>query len=68
VQAASAAKTAKVLGIEVDHQLALHRQVGRLLALEDAVDVASRAPVRVKSDWDRRKSGRRTPRGGTHLR
>ena len=37
-------------GLEVDHQLVLgrrlHRQVGRLLALEDAVDVAGRAP-----DW-----------------
>ena len=33
-------------GLEVDHQLVLgrrlHRQVGRLLALEDAVDVAGR--------------------------
>ena len=38
-------------GLEVDHQLefgrCLHRQVGRLLALEDAVDVAGRAPVLV---------------------
>ena len=38
-------------GLEVDHQLVLgrrlHRQVGRLLALEDAVDVAGRAPVLV---------------------
>ena len=35
-------------GLEVDHQLVLgrrlHRQVGRLLALEDAIDVAGRAP------------------------
>jgi hypothetical protein len=34
-------------GLEVDHQLVLgrrlHRQVGRLLALEDAIDVAGRA-------------------------
>ena len=38
-------------GLEVDHQLVLgrrlHRQVGRLLALEDAVDIAGRAPVLV---------------------
>ena len=38
-------------GLEVDHQLVLgrrlHRQVGRLLALEDAVDVAGGAPVLV---------------------
>ena len=37
--------------LEVDHQFVLgwrlHRQVGWLLALEDAIDVASRAPVRV---------------------
>ena len=36
-------------GLEVDDQLVLgrrlHRQVGRLLALEDAIDVAGRAPV-----------------------
>ena len=36
-------------GLEVDHQLELgrllHRQVGRLLALEDAIDVAGGAPV-----------------------
>ena len=39
-------------GLEVDHQLVLgrrlHRQVGRLLALEDAVDIASGAPVLVE--------------------
>ena len=39
-------------GLEVDHQFVfgrrLHRQVGRLLALEDAVDVAGRAPVLVE--------------------
>ena len=38
-------------GLEVDHQFVLgrrlHRQVGRLLALEDAVDVAGGAPVLV---------------------
>ena len=38
-------------GLEVDHQLVLgrrlHRQVGGLLALEDAIDVAGRAPVLV---------------------
>ena len=39
-------------GLEVDHQLVLgrrlHRQVGRLLALEDAIDVAGRVPVLVE--------------------
>src|SRR5258705_7678368 len=38
-------------GLEIDHQLVLHwrlhREVGRLLALEDAVDVAGRLPVLV---------------------
>ena len=38
-------------GLEVDHQLVLgrrlHRQVGRLLALEDAIDIARCAPVLV---------------------
>jgi hypothetical protein len=36
-------------GLEVDHQLVLgrrlHRQVGRHLALEDAIDIARRAPM-----------------------
>src|SRR6516165_340999 len=35
-------------GLEIDHQLVLgrvlHRQISRLLALEDAVDVAGRVP------------------------
>jgi hypothetical protein len=39
-------------GLEVDHQLVLgrrlHRKVGRLLALEDAIDVAGREPVLVE--------------------
>ena len=38
-------------GLEIDHQLVLgrrlHRQVGRLLAFEDAIDVACRAAVLV---------------------
>ena len=38
-------------GLEIDDQLVLgrrlHRQVGRLLALENAIDIASRAPVQV---------------------
>ena len=38
-------------GLEVDHQLVfgrrLHRQIGWLLALEDAVDVAGRVPILV---------------------
>jgi hypothetical protein len=36
-------------GLEINHELVLgrrlHRQIGRLLALKDAVDVAGRAPV-----------------------
>jgi hypothetical protein len=36
-------------GLEVDDEFVLgrrlHRKVGRLLALEDAIDVASRAPI-----------------------
>jgi hypothetical protein len=39
-------------GLEVDHQLvlgcSLHRQIGRLLILEDAVDIASRAAEQVE--------------------
>src|SRR5437870_3333660 len=38
-------------GLEIDHQLILgrrlHRQVGRLLALEDAIDIGSRLAVLV---------------------
>ena len=40
-------------GLEVERQFVLgwrlHRQVGRLLALEDAVDVAGRAPELVEN-------------------
>jgi hypothetical protein len=36
-------------GLQIDHQLALgrrlHRQVGRLLALEDAIDSAARCAI-----------------------
>ena len=36
-------------GLQVDDQFVLgrrlHRQIGRLLALEDAIDIAGRAPV-----------------------
>src|SRR6516162_3867064 len=46
--------------LEVDDQLIigrrLHRQVARLLALEDAVHVASRAPDRSGSKFRRRYS------------
>ena len=49
-------------GLEVDHQFVLgrrlHRQVGWLLALEDAVDVAGRASELVENQA-RRRSGRR---------
>src|SRR6266581_4394369 len=38
-------------GLEVEHQLVLgrrlHRKVGRLLALEDAIDIIGRAPQRI---------------------
>ena len=38
-------------GLEIDHQFVLgrrlHRQVGRLLALEDAVDIGGRAAILV---------------------
>ena len=38
-------------GLEIDHQLVLgrclHRKVRRLLSLEDAIDIAGRAPGRV---------------------
>ena len=41
----------RLRGLEIDHQLEfgrrLHRQVGRLLALEDAIDVAGGLPVLV---------------------
>ena len=41
----------RLRGLEVDHQLILgrrlHRQVGRLLALEDAINIAGRAAVLV---------------------
>ena len=41
----------RLRGLEIDHQFVfgrrLHRQVGGLLALEDAIDVAGRAPVLV---------------------
>ena len=50
-------------GLEVDHQFVLgrrlHRQVGWLLALEDAVDVAAGAAVLVDGNQARRRSGRR---------
>ena len=50
-------------GLEIDRQLVfgrrLHRQVGGLLALEDAIDVAGRASVRVNRYRPRRRSGRR---------
>src|SRR5262245_4969468 len=40
-------------GLEVDHQLVfgrrLYREVSRLLALEDAIDVAGGAPMQVDS-------------------
>ena len=41
----------RLCGLEVDYQFELgrrlHRQVGRLLALEDAIDIDGRAPVLV---------------------
>jgi hypothetical protein len=57
-------------GLEVDDQLVLgrrlHRQVGRLLGLEDAVDIAGRAAVLVDqvrpvgdeaTGWDKKRAG-----------
>ena len=39
----------RLRGLEVDHQFVLgrrlHRKVGGFLAIEDAIDVAGRAPV-----------------------
>ena len=44
-------KAERLRGLEVDDQLVLgrrlHWQVGRFLALEDAIDIASRSPVLV---------------------
>ena len=44
-------ETELLRGLEVDHQFVLgwrlHRQIGGLLALEDAIDVTGRAPVLV---------------------
>ena len=41
----------RLSSLEIDYQLVLHRslywKIGRLLALEDAIDVASRAPKQV---------------------
>src|SRR5215813_15253169 len=41
--------------LEIDDQVKLgrrlHRQIGRLLALENAIDVASRAPIQVYKVW-----------------
>jgi hypothetical protein len=40
-------------GFEIDHQLVLgrrlHRKIGRLLALEDAINVAGGAPILVNA-------------------
>jgi hypothetical protein len=48
--------------LRVDHQLILrrrlHRQVGRLLALEEAIDVAGRASVRIDAIGTVKRSGR----------
>ena len=56
-------KAERLGGLEVDHQFVLgrrlHRQVGGLLALENAIDVAGRAPELVEPDQARRRSGRR---------
>jgi hypothetical protein len=42
-------KTERFGGLEIDHRFVLgrrlHRQVGRLLALEDAIDIVGRAAV-----------------------
>ena len=47
-------KAERLGGLKVDHQLelgrCLHRQIGRFLALEDAIDVSGRLPVLRRSD------------------
>ena len=44
-------KTKRPSGLKIDHQFKLgrrlHRQIGRLLALEDAIDIAGRLTVLV---------------------
>jgi len=56
-------ETERLGSFEVDQQLvfgrSLHRQVGGLLAFEDAIDVAGRAPVLVDRISGTRRSGRR---------
>src|SRR5436190_13204641 len=46
-------ETERFGGLDVDHELVLgwqlHRKIGWLLALEDAVDVGGRAPIQVDS-------------------
>ena len=53
-------------GLEIDDQFKLgrrlHRQVGRLLALENAIDVGGRVPVLIESDRAHRRSDRRRRR------
>ena len=53
-------------GLEVDDQVELgrrlHRQVGGLLALEDAIDVAAPGPVERGADYTPRNSLSRTRR------
>ena len=54
--------TERLGGLEVDDQLVLgrrlHRQIGRLLSFENAIDISSRAPVLVD---DIRPVGGKTP-------
>jgi len=54
-------------GLQIDHQLVfgrrLHRQVGRLLAPEDAVDVAGGSPVLI----DKIRPVGHQPAGGRHI-
>ena len=51
-------------GLDIDHELilgwCLHRQVGGVLALEDAVDVAGRALGMDRRCQVRKRSGRRS--------
>src|SRR5262245_26156494 len=48
-------QAARLRRLEVNHQLVLgrrlHRKVGRLLAFEDAIDIASRAPEWINRIW-----------------
>jgi hypothetical protein len=53
-------------GLEIDDQLEfcrrLHRHVGGLFALEDAIDIPRSPPLRIVGNWARMRSSRRLRR------